>query len=200
MIELYSGTPGSGKSYHATERIYYALRSGKNVISNFDFDLSKIRHCRGHFSFLCNVDLNIKNLLWYASQYHEDRKESQTLIVIDEAGVKFNARSWQDSDRMGWLDFFSQHRKLGFDVLLIAQSDQMIDKQIRSFIEVEHLHRKLRSSGFLIGFFLSFFAAFVDVKFFYANHMKTGTDFLRYRKKIALMYDSFSTFGGLYGD
>lgn len=197
MIELYSGTPGSGKSYHATERIYYALRAGKNVIANFSFDFSRVKRCRGHFSFLSNADLSVKNLLWYAQEYHTQRKESQTLVVIDEAGVKFNARSWQDADRMSWLDFFSQHRKLGYDVLLVAQSDQMIDKQIRSFIEIEHLHRKLRSSGFLVGIFLSLFATFVDVRFFYGNRMKVGTDFLRYHRKIAALYDSFGTFGGL---
>ena len=29
MIHLYSGTPGSGKSFHATEKIFYRLRMRK---------------------------------------------------------------------------------------------------------------------------------------------------------------------------
>ena len=35
MIHLYSGTPGSGKSFHATEKIFYRLRMRKNVICNY---------------------------------------------------------------------------------------------------------------------------------------------------------------------
>lgn len=40
MIYLYSGTPGSGKSYHAAADIYYRLKRSKKtnryrVIANF---------------------------------------------------------------------------------------------------------------------------------------------------------------------
>ena len=31
-IDFYTGVPGSGKSYHAAQRIYHAIRSGKTVI------------------------------------------------------------------------------------------------------------------------------------------------------------------------
>lgn len=34
-ISLYSGTPGSYKSYHATADIVHWLGSGRNVISNY---------------------------------------------------------------------------------------------------------------------------------------------------------------------
>lgn len=42
MIDLYSGTPGSGKSLHTAERLYYWLRIGKPAICNFDIDLKKV--------------------------------------------------------------------------------------------------------------------------------------------------------------
>ena len=47
MILLYSGTPGSGKSFHATQEIYYLLRRKKNVICNYDVNLST---CEMNFS------------------------------------------------------------------------------------------------------------------------------------------------------
>ena len=38
------------------------------------------------------------------------------------------------------MTFFSQHRKLGFNIILITQSDRMLDKQIRSLVEDEVKH------------------------------------------------------------
>ena len=42
MIYLYTGNPGSGKSYHAAIDIYNWLRSGKNVISSININTSLI--------------------------------------------------------------------------------------------------------------------------------------------------------------
>lgn len=38
MINFYSGRPGNGKSLHMAMEIYKALRSGKNVIANFEIN------------------------------------------------------------------------------------------------------------------------------------------------------------------
>ena len=42
MISLYTGTPGSGKSYHAAIDIYNWLRAGKSVISSININTSII--------------------------------------------------------------------------------------------------------------------------------------------------------------
>ena len=92
MIELYSGTPGSGKSFHACERIYYSLRYGKNVIANFP--IKQIKRQKGLFVYMSNEDLTVRKLLEFSRDRHKKNVESQTLIVIDEAGIKFNSRQW----------------------------------------------------------------------------------------------------------
>ena len=46
-----------------------------------------------------------------------------------------NCRDFGRKDRNAWVTFFSQHRKLGFNIILITQSDRMLDKQIRSLVE-----------------------------------------------------------------
>ena len=38
MMELYTGTPGSGKSLHTSHEIADWLRAGKNVISTMGID------------------------------------------------------------------------------------------------------------------------------------------------------------------
>lgn len=42
MIECFTGVPGSGKSYHTAKRIYDALRSGQNVITNLAINTNLI--------------------------------------------------------------------------------------------------------------------------------------------------------------
>ncbi len=196
MIELYSGTPGSGKSFHATKRIYDILKyTKKNVIANFPINLLKIKNRKGTFYYYNNNELTVKTLVEFAKENHVPCKENQTLIVIDEAGIKFNSRCWQDKDRLNWLDFMSQHRKLGFEIILISQADLMIDKQIRAFIEVEHVHRKMSMNG-LGGLLLSPIFTFADIKRWYAMNLGLGLEFIRYKKSIADLYDSFMMFNG----
>ena len=42
MIEAYTGTPGSGKTYHAVYDMWEALKYGRPVISNIPLDLPPI--------------------------------------------------------------------------------------------------------------------------------------------------------------
>lgn len=43
MIYMFTGVPGSGKSLHLAREVVKALRSGKNVIANFDFNYELVR-------------------------------------------------------------------------------------------------------------------------------------------------------------
>ena len=47
----------------------------------------------------------------------------------------------------GWLSFFTQHRKYGYLVILVAQNDRMLDRQVRALIEYEEIHRKVSNFG-----------------------------------------------------
>lgn len=191
MIYLYSGTPGSGKSYHAACDIYYRLRRAKKtnryrVIANFPVatDLP-------YFRCVDNSDLTVRYLANYARLHHRPGIEGQTLVLIDEAQIIFNSRSWQSdgSSRMDWIKFFTQHRKLGFDFILIAQNDRMLDRQIRCLIEYEISHMKM-SNYFR---FLPI-TVFLAVNHWYGQRMKLAHEMIIYRKKIAALYDTYMTF------
>lgn len=193
MIYLYSGTPGSGKSYHAAADIYYRLHRGKKsnryrVIANFPVNTSS-----PYFRYVDNSDLTDRYLMNYARLHHVPGIEGQTLVVIDEAQIIFNSRSWQSdgTSRMEWIKFFTQHRKLGFDFILIAQNDRMIDRQIRCLIEYEISHMKM-------GNYFRFlpFTVFLAVNHWYGQKMKLSHEMILYRKKIAKLYDTMMTFSG----
>lgn len=99
------------------------------------------------------------------------------------------------------MTFFSQHRKLGFNVILITQSDRMLDRQIRSLIETEVRHRKLNNYGFG-GLFLSLFSFgcswFIAIDYWYGgNKLKLGQTVFPFRKRYSEVYDSYKLFSDM---
>ena len=198
MITLYSGTPGSGKSYHAIQLILRCLGWGRLVIANFPIKFTKREIKKGYdkrFYYWTNEEITIENLIMFALEKGmiEKAKESQCLVVIDEAGGRFNCRDFAKSDRRNWIDFFSQHRKVGYDFLLVAQNDRMIDRQIRGYIETEKKHRKVNNFG---PFSFLPFTLFVAVEHWYTAKQRVGAEYFIFRKKIADRYDSMRMFSG----
>ena len=57
MITLYTGTPGSGKSYISAEMIDRALRRGIPVIANFEINVNPKKH-KGEFIYIETLELN----------------------------------------------------------------------------------------------------------------------------------------------
>lgn len=198
MIYLYSGTPGSGKSLHTSRVIYWTLKRGYPVIANFCINTGKIKKAKGEFREVTNDSLTPKHLIDYAMEYfHGERvKEGKILLVIDECQLIFNAREWNIKGRNEWLSFFTQHRKFGYDVILVAQFDRMIDRQIRALIEYEQIHRKVSNFG-IKGKILSAFCLgnlFVSVKVWYPMKEKVSSDFFIAHKKYYSLYDTFGMF------
>lgn len=193
MVILYSGTPGSGKSYHATKRVHDMTKIGKFVIANFFVTLPARQAPR--FFYMPTEKITVDYLIQFSKEHHQQGKESQTLLLIDEAAILFNSRDSLRKDRMNWLKFFSQHRKLGFDIILITQQDRSLDRQIRGQIEFNYIHRKLTNFG-LKGWIIRFLThkQFVCVHIWYPIKERIDCEYFRINKKIANSYDTFSMF------
>lgn len=198
MIYCYTGTPGSGKSYAATELIYNKIYRPhpKFVIANYNLNIDN-KHSQ-YFRYVQNSELTPDLLAEYSNEYFatHDFKESQLLLVLDEAQLVFNSRSWADKSRMGFLEFMSQSRHMGYDVILIAQSDKMIDRQFRALIEYEVKHRKLANFG-IVGRIMSLIAfgrVYAAVTYYYGLTERLGVRFFTTRKKIFRLYDSYVMF------
>lgn len=198
MITLYTGTPGSGKSFHSISLILRVLGWGRMVIANFPITFTPREIKKGYnqrFYYWPNEEITIENLIIFALETGmiEKHRESQCLVVIDEAGGRFNCRDFAKSDRRNWIDFFSQHRKVGYDFLLVAQNDRMLDRQIRGYIETEKKHRKTNNFG---PFSFLPFTLFVAVEYWYTAKQRVTADFFFFRKKLANRYDSMRMFSG----
>lgn len=199
MIYLFSGTPGSGKSLDMAMNICSDIRFGRPVVANFDINVEAVpgKH-RAPFWYVPNNELNPDRLLsisrdWFGShRFHE----GAIRVYIDECQLLFNARAWADADRKNWISFFSQHRKYGYDIFLVAQFDRMVDRQIRSLVEYEIKHRKISAFGFK-GWLLSLLLGgntFIKVRVWYGINEKIGWELFHYRRRYSRIYDTFNLF------
>jgi len=226
MISFSSGTPGSGKSLQMAQTVEFWLRTlRKNVIANVQINrdyVLKGKLTGGKFYYIDNFKMTPDFFYKYALKFHELGKESQSLIVIDEAQFKFsptacklesqremlqynddgsiklNSKGTPDyvlnkSYRQDWLEFFSCHRHLGFDIVMISQFDKLIDAQVRCLFEYNYVHRKannFKSFGQLLTIFG--IKMFVQVTYWYGSREKIGSKIFFYKKKYSQIYDSYA--------
>ena len=172
MIQIIQGTPGSGKSAVCTVDMIEFLLSGGVVACNYSL-VPGWHYKLAERSWKVRLGLQDKDALaesyWrrafkigtvdtlyqLSDRLKEISKPSKNgrmregagRLYLDEAQLLFNSRTWQKNK--GFLEFFTQHRKLGWDVYLIAHSEDMIDSQIRYLIEYEARLRNLKKSRFL---------------------------------------------------
>lgn len=196
MIYLYTGTPGSGKSFHALQDAIFKLQHGGNVIANFPIKLDGLKaapsYKLGKFIYLNNYQLTVPFLIQFAKKNHIKGKEGQTLIIIDESQAKFNCRDFGAKDRVIWNEFMSMHRHLGYNMILITQHNRLLDRQIRYKVEYDVIHRCVNNFK-LIGKLLPF-KMFAGISRWFGNNEKIGTEMIRFSKKKAERYDSYAMF------
>lgn len=196
-IEIYTGPVGSGKSFNALRRGLLKIRAipDRYVIANFPITISprpklaKKESARWHFW----DEITPEKLLAFSIEKGFYGKEGSCLLIIDEAGVMFNTRDWQTAakDRKNWINFLSLSRKCGYDVILIAQMDRMIDKQIRGLAEYEVRHFNARNYWWLkwVPLKLHF-----SVTFWYHTKFKGKVEPFIISKRIARKYDTMRLF------
>ena len=202
MIYLYSGTPGSGKSLRAVSEMLRYNCKGWPVVANFKLNPVSVRN-PDRVLWMDNQNLTPEMLEQYAAYYWQAEGgrvvEDRILLVIDEAQLIFNSRDWRQNSP--WISFFTQHRKFGYCIILIAQQREMIDKQIRGVLEFEFKHRVLAHAGP----FVAFLSLVVGTKFLYRKElaqvrsvgkgMNLGFKFAYYGRRTFRAYDTFQTWG-----
>lgn len=196
MIYLYTGTPGSGKSLDTARVIKGRLGLKKPVICNFPINKKYVKNA-DLFVYKNNDELSPAYLMQYAKDYFAGRRvqEGAITLVIDEAQMLFNSRDWSKPDRVEWNKFFQVHRHFGYDIILSAQFDSMLDKQLRCLVEYEVKHRKVSNYGIKGKIMQALFLApslFVRVVIWYPVKEKMNSGFYRGNKKLYRIYDTFA--------
>ena len=200
MITLYSGTPGSGKSLHLASKLYHWIQDNRPVICiNFEVNLDNIKGAarNKHVYFMDGETTSPDDLIRLGQAYSQERgrvKEDSFLVVWDEAQRQFNTRDWGQKNRLDWLKFFTLHRHWGFQIIMVAQFDRMLDRQIRALFEYEYIHRKMSNFG-AQGKIIALLCGgelFVAVKRWYPLKERLGVEYFRKSKKYLRIYDTFA--------
>lgn len=211
MIEVYSGTPGSGKSLHAANEVRFQLnrRTPRPVLANFELAADAPVKRRDFFRFVRNEDITPSLLKTFADDFWSKNdipfREEYITLVLDECQLIFNSRLWAQSDRLSFLEFLSQSRKYGYHIILIAQNINMIDNQFRMLCEFDVNHRNVR---FLpgIGGFLGLVTGnrvFLTVTYLIQNGKnkeRIGSRWYISSDRDRAMYDSYARFASRPAD
>lgn len=188
MIEVAQGTPGSGKSAVAVARAIMHLKKGGVVAANFSLvdgwaDAIAKKSLLGRFfpSYAHKKAMSMYKRFYRVDSLAAIRKifpvsesvdiyqdngkysEGSGMLILDEAQLIFNSRKWEKNT--DWIEFFTQHRKLGWNVILIAHTIEMIDSQIRPLAEYESRFRNMQKLHIpVFGIPMSPFPLFLVIK------------------------------------
>lgn len=130
-IALYTGRPGTGKTYFAVNDVIKKLDKGFKVYSNIKL---KWDNPKGY------PDYNLK--YWKKLSDLYDLQEG--IIFIDEAHVYMNSRRWkglgEDMERK-----LAQHRKDGLHIIGTVQNVNRVDVIFRELIDFWYVCEKFFS-------------------------------------------------------
>lgn len=159
MILLVDGTPGAGKSYFAVRQIVAALAAGKSVVTNVPLSEDYAERAarenpmrRLSSSAVQRRAEDYRRRTLVTRSLDEcmrvrvaGRGEGRAVIVLDEAHQWLNSRMWgKDTGRGDVVRWLSGHRHFGFDIYLISQHIEDIDKQVRNRVEYRVRLRNLK--------------------------------------------------------
>lgn len=137
MIAIFEGKIGGGKTYLAVSRILAHLAKGGTVFTNIELRMQGVRDylAQVHGVELDETAIRIldESESWDFHKYLRSGREINTLCVIDEAHLWFNARDHAvtAATKRELITFLSQSRKLKVDVIFIVQAAENLDAQFR---------------------------------------------------------------------
>lgn len=140
-VYVITGKLGGGKSLSAVGRLQEYVQAGKPVATNLDLDAAKLTRGKGLKAPLYRLPdfptVDDLDAIGVGNASTDETKNGA--VVLDECGVLLNAREWGDKGRQAIIDWFLHSRKLGWDVYLIVQHLDLLDKQVRQALTEYHV-------------------------------------------------------------
>lgn len=220
MMYMYSGTPGAGKSLNVARTVFLWLRHRKRVISSCNID---VRLCflnffsklifeltRGkvlifdsdderikNFTYMNIYDFTPKYFIEYALKNHVKGVEKQTLIVFDECVSIFSPEKCVGNFWLEWQEFFQYHRHLGYEIILVPQSTELLARKVKHFAEFEVRHRAMKNANFFMAIVSLLLGGIFTTKTYWqgsANKKHIDKQWFRYSYILGKSYNSYCMF------
>ena len=133
-VYVVQGKLGTGKGKYCMLKMDEALRDGRRVATNFDLFLDGLLPASSKVTAVRVPDKPTAQDLDDIGPGNPDdafTEEKNGVLVLDELGSWLNSRGFQSPERTALLDWLIHARKKGWDVYLVVQNIDMIDKQVR---------------------------------------------------------------------
>jgi hypothetical protein len=139
-VYIVTGKLGAGKTLSTIYKVQQYLQQGRPVASNVELYLDHLLPARKRDVTCYRIPAkptvaDLRAIGNGNATYDEDKNG---LLVLDECGTWFNSRGWNDPTRREVIDWMLHARKLGWDVMLIVQDKELLDKQARDAL-AEHV-------------------------------------------------------------
>ena len=149
-VYFVTGKLGGGKSLTSVDRIREYLNQGRRIATNLDLYVEGIVNPWARKTQVVRIPdkPSVEHLEFLGAGYGEigDGQEVDEsrygLLVLDECGTWFNARSWNDKGRQKLINWIIHARKYRWDVIFIVQDIAVMDKQAREMFAEHVVHCK----------------------------------------------------------
>jgi zona occludens toxin (predicted ATPase) len=154
VIISYIGTPGSGKSYDAVNRIIENIRKGRLIYTNIAGMFDSVQ--KEALSVMSGLSVGQVEGLMFQMTADEvihcwDFIKDGSMVVIDEVQDYFSNRDWQTEKNKNFAKWCATHRHHGIDIVLLTQHIDRVDAAVRAMVEWTYKYRKMNMFGKIIG-------------------------------------------------
>lgn len=132
---IIQGVRGEGKTLCAVAKIREYLNRGCPVATNLDLYLDNlVDDDNGSLAYRLPDKPRYEDLALLPPAYDEKYKgeDKNGLIVLDELALWMNSRSWKEKGRKEIIEWLLLSRKYHWDLILLCQDHEMIDKHIKT--------------------------------------------------------------------
>lgn len=134
-VYVITGKLGGGKTLLAMHMMVAYINQGRRIATNIDIYPENFKDTQNKKVSIIRVEdmPNSETLHSLGKGYDGDYKgeEFNGMLLLDECGTWLNSREWNNKDRRHVIDWLLHARKLRWDVYLIIQHVEMLDKQVR---------------------------------------------------------------------
>lgn len=132
-VYVVQGKLGTGKTKFAVGKLREALLAGKRTATNLNIQMDELVPSMNRGVVVRVPDKPTAEQLDMIGHGNPDSydEDKNGVMVLDELGSWLNSRQFQDKNRAALIDWLIHARKKGWDVYLIVQHADMIDKQVR---------------------------------------------------------------------
>jgi hypothetical protein len=131
-VYFVTGGLGSGKGLAGIGMIHQYAANGRKIAGNLDVFLEHLSsNINSKTTYTRIPDRPTQHDLTMLGSGNEGYDPFEnSLLVLDELMTWMNSRTWNDKGRAGVLDWLVHSRKHGWDVLIMVQSIETVDKQL----------------------------------------------------------------------